>query len=120
MSKTLILEEVPLSELVDEEEYLVMLQDDDNPYFEIAMYHYDCDDNSSWVLKHNQEIKNVGDEFAIFEAPENGYIDSDEERIDDDTIEDGFGNVWSIICPICHKRTMEVVRPGKVQCTNCE
>lgn len=24
---------------------------------------------------------------------------------------------WSKRCPVCHQMTMEVVRPGKVQCT---
>jgi hypothetical protein len=30
-------------------------------------------------------------------------------------ITDGFGNVWSAVCPECVGE-MEVVRPGKVQC----
>lgn len=34
----------------------------------------------------------------------------------DKTIEDGFGNAWSITCPTCGQDTMEIVRPGKVQC----
>jgi len=34
-------------------------------------------------------------------------------------IEDGFGNAWSASCPECGKKTMFVVRPGKVQCSNC-
>jgi hypothetical protein len=36
-----------------------------------------------------------------------------------DLIEDGFGNTWSIVCDVCGKRTMQVVRPGMVQCPNC-
>ena len=36
-----------------------------------------------------------------------------------DVIEDGFGNTWSAYCPECNKKTMQVVRPGKVQCTKC-
>ncbi len=35
------------------------------------------------------------------------------------TIEDGFGNSWSIICPLCNDKSMQVMRPGKVQCSNC-
>lgn len=35
------------------------------------------------------------------------------------SISDGFGSVWSKKCPTCQQDTMEVVRPGKVQCTNC-
>lgn len=37
----------------------------------------------------------------------------------DETIEDGFGSTWSAWCPKCGKKTMSVVRPGKVQCDNC-
>jgi len=33
-------------------------------------------------------------------------------------LRDGFGNSWSIKCFLCKKNTMEIVRPGKVQCTN--
>jgi len=35
------------------------------------------------------------------------------------TIKDGFGSEWSKRCPGCGKDTMQVVRPGKAQCTNC-
>jgi hypothetical protein len=37
----------------------------------------------------------------------------------EDTIEDGFGSAWSVICPECKEPAMEVVRPGKAQCGNC-
>ena len=36
-----------------------------------------------------------------------------------DTISDGFGSTWSSWCPECGKKTMQVVRPGSVQCGNC-
>lgn len=36
-----------------------------------------------------------------------------------ETISDDLGNTWSVVCPDCGKPTMQVVRPGKVQCTNC-
>ena len=36
-----------------------------------------------------------------------------------DTISDSFGSTWSAYCPECGKKTMQVVRPGKVQCANC-
>jgi hypothetical protein len=36
----------------------------------------------------------------------------------DGTIEDGFGNAWSETCPTCGEQSMEVVRPGKVQCVS--
>ncbi len=35
------------------------------------------------------------------------------------TISDGFGSTWSIVCPTCSKPSMQVVRPGKIQCANC-
>ena len=38
----------------------------------------------------------------------------------DKWITDGFGNTWSSTCLKCGKKTMEIVRPGKVQCSNCE
>jgi hypothetical protein len=40
--------------------------------------------------------------------------------IENDTISDGFGSEWNSYCPKCGKKTMEVVRPGKVQCNNCD
>ena len=41
------------------------------------------------------------------------------EPKDASTIEDGFGSCWSAWCPECGKKSMSVVRPGKVQCNNC-
>jgi len=40
--------------------------------------------------------------------------------MDDDTIEDGFGSAWSARCPYCNQNSMQVVRPGKVQCGECD
>ena len=37
----------------------------------------------------------------------------------DDVLEDGYGSCWSAICPECGGRTMQIVRPGKVQCSKC-
>lgn len=37
----------------------------------------------------------------------------------EDVIEDGFGSSWSAYCPECGNKSMHVVRPGKVQCSNC-
>ena len=34
-------------------------------------------------------------------------------------ITDGFGNFWPAKCPMCKKNKMQVVRPGKVQCSQC-
>jgi ssDNA-binding Zn-finger/Zn-ribbon topoisomerase 1 len=38
---------------------------------------------------------------------------------DKSIIDDGFGNAWSMWCPECGKKSMSIVRPGKVQCGNC-
>lgn len=35
------------------------------------------------------------------------------------TIEDGYGNSWDKKCCSCKKDTMQVVKPGKVQCCKC-
>jgi len=40
-------------------------------------------------------------------------------RPDADLVEDGFGSAVSIVCPMCGNRTMQVVRPGKFQCSEC-
>ena len=40
-------------------------------------------------------------------------------RAEDNIIDDGFGNMWSKTCPECGKESMEIVRPGKVQCAYC-
>jgi hypothetical protein len=42
-----------------------------------------------------------------------------ETSSESDTIEDGFGSEWSAWCPMCHQKSMSVVRPGKAQCNNC-
>lgn len=34
-------------------------------------------------------------------------------------LKDGFGNQWSPRCPECGDKTVEIVRPGKVQCKEC-
>ena len=34
-------------------------------------------------------------------------------------ISDGFGNHWSAYCSMCGNKTIQVVRPGKVQCSEC-
>ncbi len=36
-----------------------------------------------------------------------------------EVLDDGFGNQWDAKCPDCGGR-MEIVRPGKVQCSACD
>ena len=51
----------------------------------------------------------------------------EDEKIKDreNTISDGYHTIsdgyqfWSIVCPTCNQATMEIVRPGKVKCSNC-
>lgn len=40
--------------------------------------------------------------------------------LDNKILFNGFGGSWSITCPECKKDTMQIVRPGKVQCSHCE
>ena len=37
----------------------------------------------------------------------------------DNIIDDGFGNTCSAWCPTCKRKSMQVVRPGKFQCSYC-
>ena len=39
--------------------------------------------------------------------------------LDETIIDDGFGTSWSKTCPICKMPSMEIVRPGKAQCSIC-
>ena len=55
------------------------------------------------------------------------YLAELEERLtpkpleeDADTICDDFGSCWDKKCPDCGTFSMEIVRPGKAQCTNCD
>ena len=36
------------------------------------------------------------------------------------TITDGFGNYWSIKCPLCGTNTMIIIRPGVARCSVCD
>jgi len=49
----------------------------------------------------------------------NGAVSAAGKIKQDDIIEDGYGGAWSIVCCMCGARTMQVVRPGKVQCSMC-
>lgn len=74
------------------------------------------------LMRHLMEKHHI--EYIHFPSQELGYWDSAPMHSDlnttSDTIDDGFGSVWYKTCPECGKDTIEVVRPGKVQCTNCE
>ena len=34
-------------------------------------------------------------------------------------LDDGFGNIWVNWCDKCKSPSLEIVRPGKVQCYKC-
>lgn len=36
-----------------------------------------------------------------------------------DAISDGFGSTWSAYCPRCGEKTMQIVRPGQAECSEC-
>jgi hypothetical protein len=42
------------------------------------------------------------------------------QQVCEETVSDGFGGEWSKKCPMCHDISIHVVRPGKVQCYNCD
>jgi hypothetical protein len=54
------------------------------------------------------------DKYSLTDLGENYYC-----IWSGDFIEDGFGSIWSVVCPDCHDRSMEVLRPGHAQCMNC-
>lgn len=41
------------------------------------------------------------------------------EDTNSEIIEDGFGNIWNSRCNECNRLSMQIIRPGKVQCSYC-
>jgi hypothetical protein len=119
----LVLNQLKHGDLELDSEYLVMFRHEDGQsYFEYAVFYYESQNSLHlWCFPDEADPVEVGEEVAVFQAPENGIIeDGDFETLDkDDIIEDGFGSAWSAWCPECQKKAMHVVRPGKVQCGNC-
>lgn len=120
----LVLNQLKHKDLEMDEEYLVMFRDDQgDTFFKIVTYYYESPSDMYLWCNDDDEIDpiEVGEEIAIFENPENGIIEGGDAELlnKDDIIEDGFGSAWSAWCPECKQRTMQVMRPGKVQCANC-
>jgi hypothetical protein len=69
---------------------------------------YVKDGHKVFSQAQNTEIKYARDLLYILE-----------QEILGDTIEDGHGGFWSSVCPECGEKAMHIVRPGKVQCSNC-
>ena len=42
------------------------------------------------------------------------------QKVVEETVSDGFGGEWSKVCPMCKDVSIYVVRPGEVQCYNCD
>lgn len=63
------------------------------------------------VMHRTDPIMSMGDYRRFIEAALS--VDMEE------TISDGFGSEWSAWCPECRNTTMQVVGPGKVQCSDC-
>lgn len=62
----------------------------------------------NWVLSYQEGSLTPDAADLANAARENGGI-----------LEDGFGNITSIVCSNCGGKTMQVVRPGKFQCVVC-
>lgn len=121
----LILNQVKKDHIELGKEYLVMLRDDEGPYFCIAVSVMD-NGEYFWEIEDEDDdevgLYHFTDIMAAFETPENGIIEDGEfDMLDrDEIIEDGFGSAWSAWCPKCKQKTMAVVRPGDARCTECE
>ena len=78
----------------------------------------------SWAILEGFMAKYSDYKIGTYKNPFTKYHDSiknvkflgDEINI----ISDGFGNIWDARCPMCKKKTMHVVRPGKAACYNCD
>lgn len=62
---------------------------------------------------HNLFVKTIADNRS-FDA----MVD-ELDGISTEMIDDGFGCTWSKTCPNCGGKSMEIVRPGKAQCSIC-
>lgn len=79
----------------------------------------------SWDEMENFYIDNNSSVVAV-QLISSAYNDlisnlypSHTEAKEGEIVSDGFGNTWSAFCPTCKNKTMQIVRPGKVQCSMC-
>jgi len=86
-------------------EILVMTQSPDVSLGDIPFEDFWADQIIALIKEADKEQRSAPD-------PAKGYYN-------EDTIDDGFGSVWSAWRPKCGQKSMAVVRPGKVQCNNC-
>jgi predicted dithiol-disulfide oxidoreductase (DUF899 family) len=107
----------PDGEWVEYKDHLAAIAEKDK---EIERLKKDSDRYRKLRRMHCNEFQN------IYVASLNGNRSFDELvdgiqtiLLDDNMIDDGFGNSWSKTCPMCHMQTMQIVRPGKAQCSIC-
>jgi hypothetical protein len=86
----------------------------DDPHYSNGKHSGDCTNESHSCLRC--EVEKLREMAAVIVDK---YQDSPAAQDEDPTIEDGFGSGWSKRCPECGELSMEVVRPGKVQCGRC-
>ncbi len=67
-----------------------------------------------------KEFRDNYDTIDWGKTPLEKCMEDSQEKYVNEYITDGFGNSWSKKCPICGKNSIVIVRPGKVQCNNCE
>jgi len=73
--------------------------------------HWDC-----WILRQEDadRLRTMLDELCEPETTK------ESDRTDPESLDDGYGNLWSPFCLECGGKTMQIVRPGKVQCSECD
>ena len=68
--------------------------------------------------RYRKVAKQVGDFLRKIEDAHKRAVNS-KLRFKSQEISDGFGSTWDKKCLECGRMSMEVVRPGKVQCGYC-
>jgi len=63
-------------------------------------------------------LKKVSDKEMTYEEASQHVSDLFKDN-NSNIISDGFGSTWSLICPECGRKSMQVVRPSKAQCKYC-
>jgi hypothetical protein len=76
----------------------------------------------SWLRDLEQLFEQFADDLLKMKAAEIQECEDVDIVTGDrpDYIEDGFGSRWKRECPVCHKKTMQVMRPGDARCSNPE
>ena len=115
-------EQHPMAKTVGELRQLLNELPDDLPLDSdtsdgISLIVYNVNHNPSLGFSGDYTNDDEDDDYVDIEFGDDG---DHLRRDDDEYIEDGFGSAWSVYCPMCHEKSMYVVRPGKAQCGNCD